>query len=100
MQKGFQQWQDNVIGGIGPMAAASGSGRVYNYDMNSDQFNYQFQPKSYMSLSLPNIAIIPRHFCDLYYANLPEFEKMREIVIKQINSDDICLNFMIGWVYP
>ncbi len=82
------------------MAAASGSGRVYSYDMNSDRFQYQYQLKSYMTFSLPNIAIVPRHFCDLYYANLPEFKKMREVVIEQINSDDICLNFMVGYVYP
>jgi hypothetical protein len=82
------------------MAAGTRSGRVYNYDMNNDKFMYQFSPKSYMSFSLPNVAIMPRHFCDLYYANLPEFDKMREIVRKEMNGEDICLNFMIGWVYP
>lgn len=51
-------------------------------------------------MALPNIGIIPRHFYDLYYANLPEFQKMRNLVSNFSNCDDIGLNFMIGYIYP
>lgn len=41
-----------------------------------------------------------RHFMDLYYANIPMIEEMRNIVREKNNCDDIGINWLIQYFYP
>ena len=38
MKKTFNQWQNHVIGGLGPFGAVQMSGRTMEYHMSEDKF--------------------------------------------------------------
>ncbi len=64
------------IGNIGPL----GSQHLRNILYDEDKINFYYKyttGKKAFTIGLTSLLVLPRHFMNLYYANISEFHSMR-----------------------